>query len=700
MLKGKQLVWIILLLLGLVAILALWLWSLGSQVGYAPPKLQLAIEKGAVLISKDGTQMEEKAASGQELKAGDRLRTTEGSLASIMVYGRADVRLAENTVLVVSEASGGEGDSYVLRWKVESGRVWSRVLRLLDMDSEFQGQSSQVVATVRGTAFALTGDTSGSRLLVDHGGVLAKDRKDDKPSLAVTGQWLDLDSQGGIKDRGDVASSTWKNDGWVGYNQEADKRFAQAAADGMADTLGAKKGVQPDDRLYGLAVWSEKLHLSLAGKNRVSLQAGYWGRHLGQVQDLIKRGKSGLAFKLMSQLENDMQKALASQEADAYRTALRPIVSRALLALSQTGPESSAYRLKIRIEDLHTRLWENDPVRAYYARALSVDARLDEAELYDCTTKDTDKVKEAVNAVEQGLAREQADWEKIKDQVPDKYRSLLDEKFEVQKMRLEVLKKRLEDCSRPAPEVTTPIDSATSTQALPGGQATTTTTTAPATPPTKPPATPPANPPVTTTNPPVVPNTPPVVTTIPNALGLTKIELFANPNPANVGDAVILYVKGYKADGSSLDVTRNATFQAIGDLGTLSGAKYQTSKAGSVTMVTTVVDSGQTFTARASLMINQTVVLSRLDIRPAGGTLYAGQSTNLSVTAVYSNGFTKLVTGDAKWSLSNALASMAGSTITAGKQPGSVTVTASYTDTGVTKTQSVDFTISMSTQIP
>jgi hypothetical protein len=694
MLKGKQLIWIILVLLGLVAVLAIWFWSLGSPVGYAPPKLQLAIEKGSVLISKDGNQIEEKAASGQELKAGDRLRTTEGSVASIMVYGRADVRLAENTVLVVSEASGGEGDSYVLRWKVESGRVWSRVLRLLDMDSEFQGQSSQVVATVRGTAFALTGDASGSRLLVDHGGVLAKDRKDGKPSLAVTGQWLDFDSQGGIKDRGDVASSTWKNDGWVGYNQESDQRFSQAAADGMADSLGAKGGAQPDDRLYGLAVWSERLHLGLAGKNKVSLQAGYWGRHLGQVQGLVKRGKSGLAFQLLSQLENEMQKALEGKEADAYRTALRPIVGRALLALSQTGPESSAYRLKIRVEDLHARLWENDPVRAYYARALSVDARLDEAELYDCTTKDTDKVKEAVNAVEQGLAREQADWEKINGQVPDKYKSLLEEKFDVQKMRLEVLKKRLENCSRPVPEtMVPPLDSASSTQALPDSQATTTTTTVPITPPTKPPTTP-------TTNPPSIPTVPPVDTTTLNKLGLTRIELFANPNPANVGDSVTLYVKGYKADGSTLDVTRYATFQVNGDLGTLSGAKYQTSKAGSVTLVATVVDSSQTFTARASLMINQTVALSRLDIRPAGGTLYSGQSTNLTATAVYSNGFTKLVTGDAKWSLSNALASMGGSTITAGKQPGTVTVTASYTDTGVTKTQSVDFTISMSTQIP
>jgi hypothetical protein len=154
-----------------------------------------------------------------------------------------------------------------------------------------------------------------------------------------------------------------------------------------------------------------------------------------------------------------------------------------------------------------------------------------------------------------------------------------------------------------------------------------------------------------------------------------------------------LTVRGYGQDGSGSDVTPFATFQVIGGLGGISGNIYQSNKPGSVTIMATVVDNGQRLTASVPLTINQAVSLSSISISPSGGSLYYGESRNLSVTAHYTNGFSQDVTSSAKWSLSNALVRIAGSTVTAGEQPGTVTVTASYAEGGSAQTASVDFQV-------
>ncbi len=49
-----------------------------------------------------------------------------------------------------------DGDNHAstrITLAVTAGRVWSRVVKLLDRDASFSVQSSTVVATVRGTAF-------------------------------------------------------------------------------------------------------------------------------------------------------------------------------------------------------------------------------------------------------------------------------------------------------------------------------------------------------------------------------------------------------------------------------------------------------------------------------------------------------------------------------------------------------------------
>ncbi len=677
----------------LLVLVIWWFWSLGNVSAQVPPKLQLAVEKGTVLVTKAGGQNEEQAKDGMELKPGDRVRTEQGSTASVMAYGRAESRLDEKTMVTISD-SNLSGTTFTMRWKLDAGRVWSRVLRLLDLDSVFEGQSSQVIATVRGTAFAMANNDQKVSLMVEHAGVReAKSQNQLKPEFIVGGQWINLKPTGELINRGEAPTSTMSDDirqrinieedAWKSFNLSADQTFADKAKGDLVMSLGAAHGVPPDSGIYTVALWSENFHLWLAGKKAPALRSSYIGRRLEYVYDLILRGKSGLAYKILSQTDKEVDAVLSGDQSDQYRTSLKNVVGRALLAVTEIDPNDSLFRYKLDLEDMYAHLWDNDPAQTFYARSLSVDARLDEAERFTCQSENQDQIKEAINAVEQGMARQKSDFDNIKSKIKEEHRLILTEKMQVQGLRLDYLNRRLLACpkagqgSQASGANSTSTAQTTTTQPTnPSNQQATTT-------PTSPTSQPPTTRTPTTTR----------TTTNPTSLGLVKIELYAQPSPANVGDRVSLYVKGYKADGSSLDVSKLATFQIIGGLGSIIGTIYQASNAGSVTIVATVSDGGKQLTVRAPLTINQSVTLSRLTISPTGGSISFGQSRSLNVTAYYSSGFSKDVTSSVKWSTSNSLGSMSGNTFVAGRTAGSVDVTAEYTEGGKTLSSLINFQI-------
>jgi len=313
-----------------------------------------------------------------------------------------------------------------------------------------------------------------------------------------------------------------------------------------------------------------------------------------------------------------------------------------------------------------------------------------------------------LNAVDQGMAREHSDSEKLKS-LADNQRGILTEKLDVQQRRLDVLHKRLNDCTAPAATSTGMAPTATSTSStLPTLNATSTkssTSTPASTKPatkvdaTKQPVTDTTRTPSANNTTPTQPSTtnPPVAnpTTAPTAksLGLVRIELFAQPNPANVGDRVILYVKGYTAAGA-MDVTSYATFNVIGSLGTLSGSVFTAQKSGSVTLQATVADDGKTLNAAVSLPINQgPVALSKVILSAKPLQVMQGQTRAVFATAQYTNGLTKDVTSLTKFS-SGGLGIMSGNMFTAGVNAlGWTTITGTYAEEGVTQSGTLDLQV-------
>lgn len=681
---SKYWLWLIPALL--LVIFAVWFWMLGALQKVEEPDLRLVVEKGSVFVTSKDSGLEQGASSGLRLKEGDTLRTAQGSSASVMVYGRADTRLDENTTLVIEKA-GLQGTTLNYEWHLSGGRVWNRVLRLLDLESSYQGQTDSVVATVRGTAYAFSNRDNQDELLVEHGGILINSNDQDYTSnLKIDGDWVLFQADGQILDSGEVASSTWINDAWRDLNKKYDINFTESVTRSLLVTAGVQSGPKPDQWLYGLSNWSEGLHLFFAGGKSTELQARYAGRRVAYAHDLILRGKSGLAFHVLSEAEKEITEKIQGENGGEYAKQIRPVIGNLLLAVSEVQPEDIFYRFKIRLEDLYMKVWEGEPAQVFYARSLAIDARLDEASGMDCRVQSLDRLQETINAVIQGLAREENDFAGLRTTINPQYQSLLDEKIQSHVLRLARMRQKLEDCQKsliPPTDESNEILSATSTESVldQSEQTSSTqetivdekTTTDPA-----------------SKGPLTVENTDNTATA--EELNLERIELSAQPNPVNVGESTRLSVKGIKKDGSSTDVTHLANFKVIGNLGSLSGSTFSSNAPGSVTIEAVVNDGIKILSSRVSVTVIQTVELSRIGISPAGGDLATGQSRALNVTAYYSNGFSSNITAAVRWSLSNNLVTLAGSTITAAlDKTGVVTVTAEYAENGITKNSAVDF---------
>jgi AmiR/NasT family two-component response regulator len=110
---------------------------------------ELTVNSGTAEYLSNGDWMA--AASGQQLTQGDSVRTLAGSSATIIFLESSVLRLDESTTITISELNPTGGDSKI-SIEQEAGKTWTKILRLSGI-SEYNIESPNTVATVRGTGF-------------------------------------------------------------------------------------------------------------------------------------------------------------------------------------------------------------------------------------------------------------------------------------------------------------------------------------------------------------------------------------------------------------------------------------------------------------------------------------------------------------------------------------------------------------------
>jgi hypothetical protein len=95
-----------------------------------------------------------RAAPNFKLHAGDVIEASQASTTDILWPDYGQTLLAAGSVVSLSDAKE-DSQSFIIKLKLESGRVWTRLQRLLGPESAFDIQAANIIASVRGTSFGV-----------------------------------------------------------------------------------------------------------------------------------------------------------------------------------------------------------------------------------------------------------------------------------------------------------------------------------------------------------------------------------------------------------------------------------------------------------------------------------------------------------------------------------------------------------------
>ena len=168
------------------------------------------------------------------------------------------------------------------------------------------------------------------------------------------------------------------------------------------------------------------------------------------------------------------------------------------------------------------------------------------------------------------------------------------------------------------------------------------------------------------------------------AATLVSINLSLSNGSVVSGNSITATVSGLYDDGSTVSSFANVGWQTTGPVtidsnGVITANSVSADTPASVTATVSGLTATQSFTVSPAPVTATDPVLQSLNIIVTSSTnLNPGESINLSVSGLYSDGSEKNLTNTAVWSSSNTAIATANSngTVTAGNTPGTATITA------------------------
>lgn len=653
----------------LLAILGIWFWSLASVPDEEERSVTLKVEENGVNVRQPGLTNWEAATSGMKIGEGWSVRTDKTGLATIEFFGQGESRLDSGTEVTISAAMIDElnPSSANVEVDVGMGRVWSRVLKLFDLDSSYSVRTSAVVATVRGTAFDVRVNADGSsEVIVNESAVDVGPTGDvpvESPAAVAEGFAVTFAADGMMGDMREISDDV-KRGRWFRRNAESDDAFVTRERDRRLRELRDLDGPRPDSFISGMAKLSERLHLTFKkGNEREVLAQRFLARRYMRLIDLVEQGKAGMAAQEFAKLENYIRTELRGPEAKAERHRIRAALKRVAFIVEDVDPDSPLFPFKQRIENLAEALTESNEGSTLFVRLLALDARLDEVRRL-LARQAYDEAQMALDGARKGIENVSREAGPILPRLDREHQRTIHGKISALRARESATRMRLEAATAPPEEDETATSTEDGLDEEPADGDVTPTETPPDTTPPEPP--PPDEPPSTEPE-------------------FESISLFIQSSPMKVGETANLIVTAYRGDGSQVNVSAMSTFEVQQAIGNLNGPSFTATQAGNTNITAYYDDNGQTRTASASITAEESAVLESLTLISSAGTnLKPGDGSNITARARYSDGYTKDVTTLTNYEHSGVGVLSITSFTTTRNDMGQATIYGTYTEDGVT----------------
>lgn len=635
-----------------------WFWKLGETTIEAYPNVSIKPISGKVEWRRQGETDWKQLQAMADLLPGDEVRTLDTGEASLVWGDQGETRLQANSTMQIEAApsSGQAATGRVIRLRVESGRVWSRFMKVLDLNSKIETRMGDVVATVRGTAFGVANEKGPEVAVTDS--VVTMGLPNSQPTFVREGMWGSFTASG--------APITVRNltpaDKWASDQSKQDAQNWQAWKNEVEQDLRRLEALRPTGPA-GLTQWSKGFHLALTeGGKREEMEAAYLNT------ELAHRWVSG---QDLNGLMLDLPRNAEARERSIWQV-------QRYLKLAQLDQNHQSWIPTL--QAWRRTLFSGNPVEAFYIQIIELDEEVDAAILPGTLAEALRARPDTIQSLRKRLADLELSLEKQVN-IDEAGKQPL-------RFRMEAIEERLDINLQPVAPVTVPDQAPTSTTPVltvppittkPG-----TKSTAQPSQPTQPSSQP-------TQPSPTQPTAQPVY---------AKVTLFATPSTVNIGNRVSLRMMATRPDGTSEDVTSRTTFSAGRPTdGSVSGNIFVPSQAGSPTLFGVLMDNGVSQVASTVVNVGKgaaaktfTSITLRVPITSAP----CNTRLSYAVIANYADGTSQDVTVAASMSVSDPKILIFSSDQLFTGCPNiqtTASLLASYSENGVTKTSSQAITV-------
>ncbi len=363
------------------------------------PNAYVVNTEGGVSIKKGESEDWEPLKGDMEIEESDRIKTDESGKATVIFYDNSIVHVDSDTEIIVREASV-DYDNYTndsVNIKVDSGRVWSRILQLMDKSSSFQVESSNTVATVRGTAFDFHVTPEGNTEIVgieneievtvfeEQEGerkVIARSFLAEETETTISGKW----NSGKEVEIRETAKEKTGSD-WFIENSRKDEKHEEEISNKKREELRKIAKILPDSKLYEINKDKEALMLLIAKsspKKLHSLIANAIKIRLAEAQILVDNKEVGAARKTLDEAEElfaKYQDEIKKEEFSKFRYQIKNQIELQQRLMNKITIEDAAFEIKKQLEKLEEVLVLKEDKDQLFSRIRHLENRLEEDQL-------------------------------------------------------------------------------------------------------------------------------------------------------------------------------------------------------------------------------------------------------------------------------------------------------------------------------
>jgi len=302
-------------------------WALAAPSERELPEATVSLTAGEAWIKKGDADWQ-RIGSETEVSLGDEIKTGAESSAEINFFDQAVARLDEQTEVAVSdlEIDADNSAKQKVAVKVVAGRLWSRVMRFLDQDSSYRAETSEVVATVRGTAFVLDATNPGSPIVqvIESNVAVSSAEEGGAEELVGSGEEAVLSRAAATSSEAVALRPPMKilrrkieerilNSRFFKDNENFDKEFSTGLNQREKEKIRRIAGALPGSPEYGLKRLGEKLRFSLSADTdrRDDLTLQYADRRFAEIATLEAEGRSQVAARLLPDFQKRYHEVLS-----------------------------------------------------------------------------------------------------------------------------------------------------------------------------------------------------------------------------------------------------------------------------------------------------------------------------------------------------------------------------------------------------